>query len=297
MILKSYAKLNVSLEISEKRPDSFHNLKTIFERISLFDTISLELLPAGRIMVRTNRADLPSDGNNLVYRAAELLQREYGVAQGARIRLNKRIPVGAGLGGGSSNAATVLAGLNRLWRLGITRKRLAAHAGRIGSDVPFFVYDCPFAVGSGRGEIIRPLSSLRKTRFWHVLVVPRVAVSTPLVYRQWDMRQKNRNGKESGRLTKGGFDVKILTSELKRHDVPRISSRVYNSLEQVTISLFPVVSLVKKSLEDAGMKPVLMSGSGPAVFGIAASKKEAVSVFRQLKKKYRFWEVFMVRTI
>ncbi|MDD2703356.1 MAG: 4-(cytidine 5'-diphospho)-2-C-methyl-D-erythritol kinase [Candidatus Omnitrophica bacterium] len=297
MILKSYAKLNVSLEILEKRPDSYHNLKTIFERISLADTISLKLLSDPRILVETNRKDLPGDKDNLVYRAAELLQRTYGVKKGVAVRLHKCIPVGAGLGGGSSNAATVLGGLNRLWKLGLSRKQLAAHAGTIGSDVPFFVYDCPFAAGLGRGEIIRPLPSLRKTGFWHILVVPRVKVSTPLIYRHWDARESIRKKKNAGRLTKGGFDVKILSSELKRRDLSRISSCLYNSLERVTAVLFPVVCLVKKRIEDSGMKPVLMSGSGPAVFGIAASREDAVGVYRQLKKENRSWEVFVARTI
>jgi 4-diphosphocytidyl-2-C-methyl-D-erythritol kinase len=297
MILRSYAKINVSLEILEKRPDSYHNLKTIFERISLADTVSLKLLPDARILVKTNRADLPGDTSNLVYRAADLLQRTHDIKKGVCIGLHKRIPVGAGLGGGSSNAATVLVGLNRLWKLGLSRKKLAAYAGTIGSDVPFFVYDCPFAVGLGRGEMIRPLPSLRKTSFWHVLVVPRVTVSTPFIYHQWDRGEKIRKKRRARRLTKGGFDVKILTLELKRHELSRISAHLYNSLEWVTVQLFPVVRLVKKRLEDSGMKPVLMSGSGPAVFGIAASRKEAISVYRQLKNENRFWEVFVARTI
>ncbi|MFA5362445.1 MAG: 4-(cytidine 5'-diphospho)-2-C-methyl-D-erythritol kinase [Candidatus Omnitrophota bacterium] len=297
MILKSYAKLNLSLEILERRPDSCHNLKTIFERISLADTISLKLRPDARILVKTNRRDLPGDKSNLVYRAAELLQRRYGVTKGVCVGLHKRIPVGAGLGGGSSNAATVLVGLNKLWKLGLSRKKLAAHAGTIGSDVPFFVYDCPFSAGRGRGEIIRPLPSLRKTNFWHVLVVPRVKVSTPLIYRRWDREETIREKRGGRRLTKGVFDVRLLTLELKRHDLSRISSYLYNSLERVTVQLFPVVRLVKKRLEDSGIKPVLMSGSGPAVFGIAASRKEAIGVYRQLKNENRFWEVFVVRTI
>jgi 4-diphosphocytidyl-2-C-methyl-D-erythritol kinase len=296
MILKSYAKLNISLEILEKRPDSYHNLKTIFERISLADTLSLQLLPDERILIKTNRKDLPGDKSNLVYRAAELLQRRYDIKKGVRIGLYKRIPVGAGLGGGSSNAATVLVGLNKLWKLGLSRKKLAAYAGEIGSDVPFFVYDCPFAVGLGRGEIIRPLPSLRKTSFWHVLVVPRVKVPTPLIYRQWDVREKICKKRQGGRLTKGGFDVRILSSELKRHDLSRISAYLYNNLEWVTVVLFPVVRQVKERIEGLGIKPVLMSGSGPAVFGIAASRKEAISVYRQLRKENRFWEVFVIRT-
>jgi 4-diphosphocytidyl-2-C-methyl-D-erythritol kinase len=248
-------------------------------------------------MVSTDRRDLPGDASNLAYRAADLLQREFGVTKGVSIALQKKIPVGAGLGGGSSNAATVLRGLNDLWKLRLSRGRLAACAARLGSDVPFFLYDSSFAVGTGRGEIIRPLPFLRTVRLWHVLVVPRVKVSTPVIYRQWDRGEEIRKKKGVRRLTKGGFDVKILSSGLKTRDLAVIGSQVHNSLERVTGELFPVVCLVRKKLENSGLRPVLMSGSGPAVFGIAASRKEALSVYRQLRKENRFWEVFVTRTV
>ena len=296
MVLKSYAKLNLSLEVLEKRPDSYHNLKTIFERIDLFDTITLRSLPGTLIRVTTSRKDLPQDRGNLAYRCAELLQKELSIKKGVCIEIVKRIPVGAGLGGGSSNAATVLMGLNTLWKLRLSDNKLAAYAGLIGSDVPFFMHNLSFALGGGRGEIIKPLPSLRKTRFWHVLVVPPVKVLTPYIYQQWDAREGLCKKKKARRLTKRGFDVKILSLELKKRDFAGISENLHNSLEPVTSELYPVVRLVKKRLFELGIKPVLMSGSGPAVFGIVSSRKEAVSVFRQLKKVNRFWEVFVART-
>jgi 4-diphosphocytidyl-2-C-methyl-D-erythritol kinase len=158
---------------------------------------------------------------------------------------------------------------------------------RIGSDIAFFVYEAPFALGRGRGEKIKPISSLSNTRFWHILAVPKIHVSTPLIYRKYDQY--------SG-LTASESSVKILLPALVKKDLPLVSEGIFNSLEAITIRLYPEVRRVKKTLADSGLKSILMSGSGPAVFAIASSKKEAVLLRNRLAKKYRSWRIFAVRT-
>ena len=150
--VSSSAKLNLYLEVLDKRPDGYHNLRTVFERISLSDTITLKEIGTPEIKIISDSKEIPCDRRNLAYKAAEILKEDLGIEKGLEIRIKKIIPVGAGLGGGSSNAASVLLGLNRLWRLGLSRRRLLGYAARLGSDVSFFIYDCPYALGTSRGK-------------------------------------------------------------------------------------------------------------------------------------------------
>ena len=178
--LSSPAKLNLALDVLGKRPDGFHELRTIFERIDLCDTITLTSNTTGRIRVKCDHPHVPKGPKNLVVRAAQQLQKAYAVGQGVDIHIIKRIPVAAGLAGGSSNAASVLMGLNRLWHLGLNKKQLAGHAASLGSDIAFFIYDTPFAIGLGRGEKIKPLKT--GVKLWHVLVTPKVKMYTKEVF-------------------------------------------------------------------------------------------------------------------
>ena len=287
MVLKSYSKVNLFLRILNRRRDNFHNIETIFERIDLCDGIVLMPRKDDLIRIICKDPSVPADKTNLCYRSADLLRKSCRVNKGVDITIRKNIPVGAGLGGGSGNAATVLLGLNKLWRLGLSRKKLAQLGARIGSDIAFFVYEAPFALGRGRGEKIKPISSLSNTRFWHILAVPKIHVSTPLIYRKYDQY--------SG-LTASESSVKILLPALVKKDLPLVSEGIFNSLEAITIRLYPEVRRVKKTLADSGLKSILMSGSGPAVFAIASSKKEAVLLRNRLAKKYRSWRIFAVRT-
>lgn len=310
MQFKSYAKLNLYLKVLNKRRDKFHNIITIFERIDLADKITLTSRPDVKINLKCNLPDLPSDANNLAYRSAKLLQESLRVKKGVDINLIKNIPVSAGLGGGSSNAASVIMGLNRLWGLKLSQEKMVKFAKKIGSDVPFFIYDCSFAYGTGRGDKIRPLNALKNIRLWHILVVPRIKVSTPLIYQKWDELM----------LTIPKDNVKIIERQgqtLIENVLSRRSDRIvgsrdsvpqqgtadfspggasFNSLEAVTEKLYPQVSRVKEALANLGVKSILMSGSGPAVLGIVSSKKEDVSLCEQLGKINRGWRVFVTRT-
>lgn len=288
MIVKCYAKVNLYLEVVNKRKDNYHNIKTLFERIDLADTVILKPLADRKIQLTSNHKNLPDDSSNLAFRSAQLLQESLNVMQGVQIKLLKRIPVGSGLGGGSSDAAAVLIGLNKLWRLKLSQNQLVNFAGKLGSDVAFFIYNSPFAQGEGKGERITSLGSLNKVRLWHVLVVPKIHVSTPLIYKEWDSHEK---------LTKPKLNAKILYSAVRKKSLPLLGKTLYNSLEPVTTKLYPEVSRIKEKLLQLGLKAILMSGSGPAVFAIVSSRKEARAIAGQMRKEKKTWQVFVARTI
>ncbi len=258
------------------------------------------------IKVSCNDKAVPADESNLCFKAAKLLRDKFAASKGLDINITKRIPVGAGLGGGSGNAATVLLGLNKLWKLKFSKDKLAKLAAKIGSDVAFFVYDLPFAVGSGRGERIKPLNNLKKTKFWHVLIVPKIHVSTPLIYRAYDhfsgltptpIGKKVMKKQLVWGLTKPVCDVKILTSALAKKNPFFKPGLLFNSLEKVTIGLYPEVKRIKDTLLKLGLSGALMSGSGPAVFTIVPSGKDALRIAKIIGNKNKGWRVFVVKTV
>lgn len=284
LVIKSFAKLNLYLEVLNKRKDNFHNLKTLFGRIDLADTIILKEREGGSIKIKCNNQQVPEDRTNLCWQAAALLKKELKLKAGLEIEIKKRIPVGAGLGGGSSNAASVLLGLNRYWKLNLPKTKLLNLAAKIGSDVPFFISDTKFALGSNRGDKIKPLTSLQQLKLCFILVYPKIKVSTPLIYEKLDCF--------SG-LTIPRHDVKILTSELSKKGFRIKPEYLFNSLEPVTSGLYPVVNQVKNALYAMGLEKVIMTGSGPAVFAICSSLKQAQAVSGRLRKKYKSWQIFV----
>ena len=306
MVLNSYAKLNLYLEVLSKRKDNYHNLETIFERIDLCDKIILKSLAPNKIKITSNSRLIPKDESNLAFRAARLLKDKFKVKAGVDIKIIKRIPVASGMAGGSSNAACVLVALNKLWKLHLNKSKLVSLGKRLGADVPFFIYNSSFAKGSRRGDRIYLLGQLRNARFWHIVVVPRIRVSTASVYQKWDKIAqkarltppflKYRLKKERAGLTSPNSDVRMLTSALKRKNLSLISKGLFNSLEEASIKLYPEIRRIKERLSSLGLKSILMSGSGPAVFGMVPSRKEAQSLGRQLKRN-RFWRIYITRTI
>jgi 4-diphosphocytidyl-2-C-methyl-D-erythritol kinase len=290
LILPSYAKLNLYLKVlTRRRSDGYHSLRSLFERIDLADKITLRTRQDRRINLTSDNKDIPRDSSNLAYRAARLMQQRFAPLRGVDIALSKRIPVGSGLGGGSSNAATVILGLNKLWKLRLSKRDLCCQAEEIGSDVSFFIAERRFAYVSGRGEKVRSLSRLDKLRLWQVLALPRLKVSTRLIYKKWDNLRK-------AALTEPEYDVKILTSALSHKDLKSLGKSLFNSLEVVTLRLYPEVSEIKRGFLESGAQAVLMSGSGPAVFAITTSGKEARILAGRLRKRSRGWQVFVVCT-
>jgi len=292
--LHSYAKVNLTLTVLYRRKDNYHSLRSLFERVSLADRIDLTRTAGPGISVRCSDPELACDGTNLAYKAAALLQRTCAIRSGVSMYIRKRIPLGSGMGGGSSNAATVLLGLNRLWGAGLSKERLVRLAAKLGSDVAFFVHECPFAWATGRGERVRPVERLSGTVLWHVVVVPRIHVSTPVIFYEWD-RAHPGNKLAGTALTTAARNDKIIHSVLGRRDIPSLQPYLRNDLEAVTLKLYPEVGVVRNRLRECGVSAILMSGSGPTVFGIVSSRKEALRVAHEIEQ-LREWQVYVVKT-
>jgi 4-diphosphocytidyl-2C-methyl-D-erythritol kinase len=295
LITKSFAKLNLYLQVLNKRKDNFHNLSTLFARIDLADTLTFRALKNNLIKIKCNSRQVPKDKTNLCYRAAELLKQEYKLSLGIEIGLKKCIPVGAGLGGGSSNAANVLLGLNKFWNLNLSERKLVKLGERLGSDVPFFIHRTKFALGSGRGDRIKPLAALAKLKLWFILIYPDFKVSTPLIYQKFDAYLAA--GKGFSYLTRPSHNVKILTSELLKKGKAIDQDYLFNGLEVITTNLYPVVNQVKNALFSLGLNRVMMSGSGPAVFALCDSNVQARNLRNKLCKQHKSWKIFVVSTV
>jgi 4-diphosphocytidyl-2-C-methyl-D-erythritol kinase len=291
--LKSPAKINLLLNVLYKRKDGYHQLRTVFERVSLCDEICLEPLRRG-IRIQTNVKNIPTGPKNIAYRAAKLLRDRFGISRGVRIRIQKKIPVAAGLGGGSSNAATVLVGLNRLWRLGLSKRELMKLGASLGSDVAFFILDTPFALASGRGEILRKIAGPGR-KLWHCLVKPRFSISTRSAYECLDQVLSRRKPQKPSSLTVQNEGVRMLCRSLKAGDSKRLPDLLQNTLELTLNKRVAEISCIKKKLKSAGALAALMSGSGSSVFGIFSSKNSASRAARVLKKD-KSLQVFVVST-
>lgn len=271
--------MNLVLEVLGKRADGYHELSTVLQAVDLFDRLVLKEDDA--IALRTSDAELPTDDANLVVRAARLLREAAGVNRGALITLEKRIPVAAGLGGGSSDAAATLWGLNRLWRLRWGRERLAALAAELGSDVPFFLGGGR-ALATGRGERLKPLPAAPAMSL--VLVKPRFPLSTREVYGRVPAGWRD-DGSRTGQLVRG----------LASRDSSRVAASLYNALEAVVEPAHPEITRIKQALLSAGALGSVMSGSGPTVFGIARSPEHARQVRRRVTTAS--WSAWAVRTL
>lgn len=281
LVIASYAKLNLALRVAGKRPDGFHELETLFERINLHDDLALSAAPEGQTVIECDHPGVPVDGRNLVFRAAALVRECCRVNYGVRFVLTKRIPVAAGLAGGSSNAAAALSGLNVFWKLGLSRPQLLAMARKLGSDVAFFLYETPFGLGTGRGEKIRPFSLRHK--FWHVLVTPKAPLLTKDVYAAWDAS-----------LTKESSAVTMLVSSLRKNDISSVRRQLFNDLERPIRYLRPELASLFSRMDKAASGGVCFSGSGPSVFALVKDQSEAERVALKFRGSYS--QVFAVST-
>ncbi len=280
IIVPAPAKVNLGLVVLGKRRDGYHEIETILQMVSLYDTVTIEPGDGG-IVLESNHVGLPAAGENLVYRAAERLSREAGREPALRIRLEKRIPVAAGLGGGSSDAAATLAGLDRLWGLNYPSARLRTLALELGMDVPFFLFSST-ALARGRGEQLSPLSPPAPP-LWMVLVNPGFRVSTPWAYESLNLGLTMRNKHISMRR------FSITTFEDARFPLE-------NDLEGATLEAFPVLREIKGSLRELGALAGLMSGSGPTVYGVFPNRRAAASA-RQVLRRRREFATYLVHTL
>lgn len=280
MILSAPAKINLGLAVRGRRADGYHDISTLFLKISLADELGIDDTDSPDIVVNCDDPAIPSDSRNLVHRAATALQPS-APGRGARLSLRKSIPVAAGLGGGSSDAAAALNGLNTLWYLQLAPAELARYAAAIGADVPFFLLPGAAAIGRGRGDALEPLSCPVVLSL--VLVKPPVTVSTAWAYQQLDPA-----------LTDNAGATTILARHLESGDIERLGEACFNDFEPVMLAHFPVLRTIKKALTQPGVCGVSMSGSGPTMYAVCRSSDVAQEVAQTIRN--RGWQVWACQT-
>ena len=286
------AKINLFLDVVRKRADGYHDLETIFAKISLCDAVAVRVSRKYRgvelSLVNKSGCKLSAGADNLAVKAAQFFLEEFGIPAGVRIRLVKRIPIGAGLGGGSSDGAAVLRALRKLFPEAVRgrtgERRLMRLALKLGSDVPFFVQDAPFCVGRGRGEKLKPFSPAGRLPYV-ALFYPGVGVSTAEVYKRLDLNKIRLTPHEN---------LNKFRSKLVQGMGPTDWGRyLYNSLESVALPLCPPVKSLVKRLQKAGDYPVLMTGSGSCVFTLIPQQKIATALLGRLRGVRGFAEKFL----
>lgn len=279
--LKARAKINLGLDVLRKREDGYHEVRMIMQTIQLYDKIDLTLSEEPGIRIQTNLPYLPVNEDNLVYKAARLLMDEFSVSQGVDIRLRKYIPVAAGMAGGSSDAAAVLVGVNKLFALGLSKKDLMERGAKIGADVPFCVMRGT-ALAEGIGEKLTPLPPLSGCCL--VIAKPKISVSTKFVYGNLKADELTQHPDIDGQI-----------EALKNGDLKALCRRMGNVLETVTVPAYPVIGKIKKAMLEYGALGSLMSGSGPTVFGIFEEEEAAKKACEFLENVDEIRQVYLCR--
>ncbi|MCY7902376.1 4-(cytidine 5'-diphospho)-2-C-methyl-D-erythritol kinase [Bacillus inaquosorum] len=265
---KAPAKINLSLDVTRKRSDGYHEVEMIMTTIDLADRIELTELAEDEVRVSSHNRFVPDDQRNLAYQAAKLIKDRYNVKKGVSIMITKVIPVAAGLAGGSSDAAATLRGLNKLWNLNLSAETLAELGAEIGSDVSFCVYGGT-ALATGRGEKIKHIST--PPHCWVILAKPTIGVSTAEVYRQLKLDDVEHP------------DVQGMIEAIEEKSFQKMCSRLGNVLESVTLDMHPEVAMIKNQMKRFGADAVLMSGSGPTVFGLVQYESKVQRIYNGLR--------------
>ena len=279
--LKAKAKINLGLDVVRKREDGYHEVRMIMQMINLYDKITLRKKTEPGITVTANLSYLPVNEDNLVYRAAKLLMDEFQVDGGLEIELQKYIPVAAGMAGGSTDAAAVMVGVNRIFQLGLNKKQLMERGVKIGADVPFCIMRGT-ALAEGIGEELTPLPAMPHCSL--VIAKPKIHVSTKFVYGNLKVRELTEHP-----------DIDGQVQALRENDLEQLVARMGNVLETVTIPAYPVIDEIKHTMMKYGAMGAMMSGSGPTVFGIFEKEDKAQEVCRLLKKDKAAKQVYLVR--
>lgn len=278
---KAPAKINLVLDALRKREDGFHEVEMIMTMVDLADRLSFEPLARDQIILSSQVGYIPLDEKNLAFQAARLIKERYQVKEGVYIHLDKKIPVAAGLAGGSSDAAATLRGLNRLWKLNISEQELCMLGAELGSDVPFCVTGGT-ALATGRGERLERISN--PPQCWVVLAKPPINVSTADVYGRFRVNKLDKHP-----------SVAQMIQALELGSFNDMCSQLGNVLEQVTLQLYPEVRQLKESMIRLGADGVLMSGSGPTVFGLVSKEAKLSRIYNGLRGYCK--EVYVVRML
>lgn len=280
IIEKAPAKINLGLDIMGKRPDGYHDLSMVMVSVDLNDYVSVSEISGSDIVVESNNHKMPLNGRNDVFKAAQLVKETYGIDSGVKIVLEKSIPICAGLGGGSTDAAATIRALDKLWNLHLSKKDMISLGFEIGSDVPYCI-DGGCAFISGKGEIVEQLDC--KLSAWAVLVKPDFGISTRTVFPEIDCQTISR------------VDIAALKEALLSKDYDKMIAVMGNSLEDVTIKRKPFIQKIKNRMTKCGADIALMTGSGPTVFALCRSEKKADRIVNSMRGFCK--EVYKVRVI
>lgn len=279
--LRAYAKINLGLDVVNRREDGYHEVRMIMQTVKLFDKLNFHLLEEDTIRIKTNLGFLPVDENNLVYRAIRLLKDTYHVDKGMEVDLFKCIPVAAGMAGGSTDCAAALVGASRLFGLHLNKRKLMELGVQLGADVPYCVLRGT-ALSEGIGEVLTPLSPIPDC---HILVAkPPISVSTRFVYEHLDANGLTRHP-----------DIDGMVQAIQDRSLSGITDRMENVLEEVTIPQYPVIQKIKDCMKEYGAMNALMSGSGPTVFGIFTDEEAAIRAKNGIRERGLAGQVYVVR--
>lgn len=279
--LKSRAKINLSIDVLGKREDGYHLVEMIMQTIDLYDRIKISALNEDKIVIKSKSLDIPLNDDNIVYKAANLIKNKFNINSGVEIYIEKNIPVAAGMAGGSSNAAGVLVGLNKLWNLGLSEEELKAIGLKLGADVPFCISG-QAALAENIGEKLTKIEGLDEDTFI-LICKPELFVSTKEIYEEIDSKEIKRRP-----------DNKLLINLLKEKDIEGLSRNMYNVLEEVTKDKYPVIDKIEQIMMQNNALGSMMSGSGPTVFGLYSKLEDAERCKEILLQEFK--QVYVVKS-
>ncbi len=276
---RAYAKINIGLDVLRRRPDSYHEVKMIMQTVDICDDLVLERTSGPGIQLKTDNVQLPTNRDNLICRAAALLMEEKKIAEGVKITLTKRIPIAAGMAGGSSDAAATMRGLNALFDMGYSEKDLQRLGVKLGADIPYCIVGGTM-LSEGIGEILTPLPAPPKAHL--VVAKPDINVSTAFVYGNLHVER-----------LKDHPDIDGMAKALSQGDLQGVCERMGNVLETVTVKEYPVIDQIKNLMREMGAANALMSGSGPTVFGIFTDSKQAQAAAAAMEEHALAGQIFV----
>lgn len=281
--LKAYGKINLGLDVIRKRPDGYHDLDMIMQMVDVYDDVIIEKKAGEEIVVKADTAVLSNGKDNLAYMAAKMLFDEFGIKSGVEITIHKRIPIAGGMAGGSSDCATTLIGINEMFNLGLSKQQLMERGVKLGADVPYCVLGGT-AIARGIGEVLTPLPTPPQC---HVIIAkPPISVSTAYVYGHI----------RPDEITKRP-NIEQMSLAIKEQDLNKLSDLLYNVMEEVTVSEYPVIEKLKSIMLENGALNSIMSGSGPTVFGLFDDREKAQAAMKALDSKELTEQLYLTKFI
>lgn len=278
--LKAFAKINLGLDVVGRRENGYHDVRMIMQTVRLFDKLTMKKLSSDQIILHTNLVYLPDNENNLVYKAVDMLKKEFQIKKGVEVTLEKHIPVSAGMAGGSTDCAAALFGMNKLFDLGLSLKELMEIGVKLGADVPYCIMRGT-ALSEGIGEVLTPLAPMPPC--YIVIAKPGISVSTRFVYENLNLKGLTSHP-----------DIDGMIDALEQGSLNGVADRLENVLETVTTVKYPVINKIKKRMKENGALNALMSGSGPTVFGIFDDQSKGERVAEILRREDMVKQVYLV---